>query len=431
MYDLDTGIVEGRLADNKRILAIFNYCRELGRELKPICMMNNEMSSKYGSIDLVNIQFENEPALWCGIVDFYQSELGTVFDLNLDVVNSICSDYFMRACLCYIEQVNEEPKTYGQFGGYEQKYTTVKDKFLACKNPFIMGYLEGIPTNVSISKYEDNYDIEPSDINEYLIPYLKIKDMSGASTTITKCRKRLDTYNIRFMALPFISSWLQGLYEVMEDNIVRIKYIKDDGTERTIDTTLNRKILESIYSQEHSEFMIKSCIRSNTFDGDAYYLPFQGNPQRGWVRLPELGSSAIDDGGTRAVNFVRIASAEVISIEDVDLTFVNVTLGSTEQYMFNRINECEIKSDLSTLKGIYSGLREHGFKSELSYPVTVYHDVVGISGALKMFLNKNQYVGTSFRKSLHIFMISNPELFPNYIGIKVPTQVKGHGVEEE
>ena len=47
-----------------------------------------------------------------------------------------------------------------------------------------------------------------------------------------------------------------------------------------------------------------------------------------------------------------------------------------------------------------------------------------IADTLRGFMKSNQYTGTPFKRMLHKFMVSNVELFPNYIGEKVKVEKK-------
>lgn len=433
MFDIDCGVVEGRIINNSILLYMKDMCREYGRQLKPICFLNSQLTEKYGCIDLastlLNIDNQQVP-LWYALVSFYKDELGYEFELNLDVVNSIVTDYFLRAGICYIEVKNTKTVKYS-IQQQEEKFSAVSAKYLSCKNPLIVGPLEGLPVSVSDGKYSANFDISVDDINECNIPYIKIIDFTESGAKVVKCNKRLDITKIRLSFLPFISSWLQGLYEVLENNLVELKYIKDDNEERTLVTTLNRDILEKVYSGEHVDSMLGSSVLSKEFTNDPVFLPFYGNVIRGWVKLPEVGSSIIEDSGVRAVNYARIVSATIVNLEDVDLTYVRASLNKVIAVFLRRLDECMVKSLVSEVKSIYVGLQNYGFREDLKYQVNAYEGADSIVNALRAFIYKKQYAGTTFKKILHKFMIMNPELFPEYIGIesdKPVSSIKGYGV---
>ena len=78
---------------------------------------------------------------------------------------------------------------------------------------------------------------------------------------------------------------------------MKFKYIKDNGQERELVTTLSKEIFSKYYDVSYAENIIKNC---------------EMKIDRGYLKVPELGCSKYDETGMRALNLSRITSIEVL-----------------------------------------------------------------------------------------------------------------------
>ena len=404
MYDLNKDNFEHRFTNNQIMNYLGNACYQYGKMLQSISISMTRPDS------ILGIDDGTGKTVLTGIYQYY-TEMGYVIDTNSkESMFAMVVDYFLRAGLCYVEVEGDSVNQNG-------KYSAVKQKFISTKNNLIVSDILGVSVLDVDSIYERNLDLDNYDLKNCTIPYLKI---SWEDRKITKCNKNLNTQAIRLTSLPLLQYWLMGLAETMQTQLVKFTFLKDDNSERSIVTTLNPAIISQTYDMQVTNNMVNKCKQTGNVDG-RIWTPFTGNILRGWIRVPEMGSSIVDDDGTRAINISRIVKLE--SVTDFDKTFINVSLDGVIPTMENKIDELHAKNMYSGMVNLYVALQKYGFR-QLQKPVQSYQNVNGIADVLRGFMKSNQYTGTPFKRALHKFMVSNVELFPNYIGEKVKVEKK-------
>lgn len=426
MFAIEDKILNNSISENKISTELLKLCKNLGKNLQPISFCSEDG----GTIDLVTIRLPNGKELWESILDFYELILERSIDRsNINVINGLVLDYFMRLGICYVEVIKD---TYYK----DSKYSAVSQKFLSTENEVLLSQLlydcraedYKLYVNDIFNRYGSNLDIDFDDIGLGTMSYLKLQYTKERK--IVKCNKKLDYTKIRFVCLPLVMEWLKGVSEVMENNLVRINYLKDDGTDRSIITTLNYDLLTKFYEPEYATDMIRNSTVSTTPNifGES---PFEGNLERGWVRIPEVGSSVIEDTGVRALNFARITKMEVANVEDVDTSYINVSLNNVLTIFENTVNQLVQKNEYNKIFRIYVGLQHLGFTSDLKKLPNSFNSIYEIAKELREFISSKRYAGTPFLRMVHTFMVSEPDLFNNYTGEKIKiTKHTNYGVDE-
>lgn len=408
MFKLNQGVYKNKIAVNTAMKELTKLCYNQGTLLRPITFGDVDLDTE-NALEIFSIRNKEIP-LWYALARFYCDELKYNLDLrDIGQVRAVLIDYLLRSNLCYIEIIADTQKS------NESNYKTraVKDKYISSKNAIIVADFEGVTPSLCANRYEDNFDIDEEDIEVGEIPYIKYNFKTGK---IVKCNKDLVIESCRIVSIPLISEWLKGVCKVMENSLVEFTYLKDDDTERTLVSTLNRDILRRYYSDERVNSMLFASLAGEDM-GDPTYLPFKGVVDRGWIKVPEVGSSIIDDSGTRSVNFARIKKLQIV--DTVDTTFIKVSLNKVIEEFNKRLDIHYASGDVSAVTNIYNTLSRYGFSQDLRYPIQYYKTDIEVLQAIRSFIATKQYAGTPFRRMLHTYMVTNPDLFPNYIGQEV------------
>lgn len=426
MFAIEDEILNNSISKNKISVELLKLCKELGKNLQPIGFCTEDV----GVIDLVTIKLPNGQELWESIIDFYEIVLECSVDrTNINTINGLVLDYFMRLGICYVEVIKD---TYYK----DSKYSVVSQKFLSTENEVLLSQLvydcraEDYRMYMSeiFNKYGSNLEIDLNDMAQGTMRYLKVQ--YEKERKVIRCNKNLDYTKIRFVCLPLVMEWLKGVNEVMENNLVKINYMKDDGTDRSIITTVNYELLTKFYESEYATAMIRNSTvpRTPSIFGET---PFDGNLERGWVRIPEVGSSTIDDTGVRALNFARITKLEVVNPEDVDTSYINVSLNNVITIFENIVNILVQQNEYQKVFRIYVGLQHLGFTNELKKLPNSFNSIYEIAKELREFVSSKKYAGTPFLRILHSYMVSEPALFNNYTGEKLQVKKReNYGVAE-
>ena len=343
MYDLNKDNFEHRFTNNQIMNYLGNACYQYGKMLQSISISMTRPDS------ILGIDDGTGKTVLTGIYQYY-TEMGYVIDTNSkESMFAMVVDYFLRAGLCYVEVEGDSVNQNG-------KYSAVKQKFISTKNNLIVSDILGVSVLDVDSIYERNLDLDNYDLKNCTIPYLKI---SWEDRKITKCNKNLNTQAIRLTSLPLLQYWLMGLAETMQSQLVKFTFLKDDNSERSIVTTLNPAIISQTYDMQVTNNMVNKCRQTGNVDG-RIWTPFTGNILRGWIRVPEMGSSIVDDDGTRAINIGRIVKLETAT--DFDKTFINVSLDGVIPTMENKIDELHAKNMYNDMVKLYVALQNFGFR---------------------------------------------------------------------
>lgn len=311
--------------------------------------------------------------------------------------------YFLRDFLCYIEipTFHTERET----GLKKASYT----KFLATANLEVANFWIDGDLSETISKYEKSVlsfdDIEASD---YEVPILKLNSgKKGRGITRPRSFLDLDRKGVRVVPVFALKSYVDTLYSRFSSDVARITFIKDNGTERVLDTCLSQELLVDLYKD--SSFV--AGMLEASYDGD-----FLGSSviDRGYIRVPEVGSSIYDGSGVRAVSYTRVVSIEY-GVEP-DMEFARVDLDGVVFSFSSKVS----KLSREELGHLVDGLFASGF--EMS-------SLVDNEGKPKFQLDSyqlenwadlmNRVLSTTFQRNLYLFMVTNPQWFGSYTGDRV------------
>ena len=305
------------------------------------------------------------------------------FDYDKDYwkerTNLLFLDYILSSCLCYVEVYDT--------GSASGKKSNSVDKFYATRNRFIAARVAGIEDNET-SKYV-NY-LTPI-LADYRMSSLRVLKLNRQKKgfKITQPRSAINFNKaVKVTPLFFISAFVQGVGPIMKDNIVKFKYIKDNGQERELITTLSKDVFEKYYGKEYADNIVKQ---------------FEMKIDRGYLKVPELGCSKYDESGLRALNLNRITSIEVVDSFDssyIDVDFNNII--PTFKATIEAIRNADVMGMVyQTLLGESpNGKDLQSLRSE----ILVYID------------GRYAIVTTTFQKELHNYMLKYKMIFKGYNG---------------
>lgn len=287
-------------------------------------------------------------------------------------------DYILSSCLCYVEVFEK---------GSSNKSNMV-DKFYATRNRFIAANVAKIDANET-SKYV-NY-LTPA-LSDYKIDSLRVLKLSRQKKgfKITQPRSAINfSKAVKVTPVFFINTFIQGLIPVLKDNIVKFKYIKDNGQERELVTTLSKSIFEKYYDKNYAENIVSKC---------------EMKMDRGYLRVPELGCSKYDETGVRALNISRITSIDIV--DTFDSSFIDVDFNSiipTFKATIEAINNDE------AIKLLYQLL--------LNKVPDTNKSLSDLKSEIMVYVDGRFAIGTStFQKELHKFMLKYNMVFKGYTG---------------
>lgn len=286
-------------------------------------------------------------------------------------------DYILSSCLCYVEVFEK---------GSSNKSNMV-DKFYATRNRFIAANVAKIDANET-SKFV-NY-LTPV-LSDYKIDSLRVLKLNRQKKgfKITQPRSAINfSKAVKVTPVFFINTFVQSLIPLLKDNIVKFKYIKDNGQERELVTTLSKDIFEKYYDKSYAENIITKC---------------EMKMDRGYLKVPELGCSKYDDTGLRALNISRITSIDIV--DTFDSSYIDVDFNSiipTFKATIEAINNEE------AIKLLYQMLLNKMPENK---------SIADLKSEIMVFVDGRFAIGTStFQKELHKFMLKYHMVFKGYTG---------------
>ena len=288
-------------------------------------------------------------------------------------------DYILSSCLCYVE-VYENGSSAG-------KKTNNVDKFYATRNRFIAAGVANISENET-SKYVNYLTPVLADYKMSSLRVLKL-NRQKKGFKITQPRSAINFNKaVKVTPLFFISAFVQGITPTMKDNIVKFKYIKDNGQERELVTTLSKGIFAKYYGDEYAENVIKQC---------------EMKIDRGYMKVPELGCSKYDETGLRALNLSRITSIEVV--DSFDDSYIDVDFSSIIP-TFKAVVEAVHNKDVIGM--IYQTLMNENPNDK---------SIFEMRSEIMVFVDGRFAIGTTtFQKELHNYMVRYNMIFKGYNG---------------
>lgn len=398
-YSMDCSIKSFAVA-NEWSATLNKICYKLGKQLKPFSLLSDEYQEKYGVLDLAKCGglIDQTMPMIDEVAKVRNEEYNIIkkSELNDKDKRALFIHYLMATSICYCEV--EKWKTTN--GVASKTY----DKFLCTRNPAIMGAWMGMSPAEMQAKYSRRIQVDTADLNEGVLRYVKLLS-SAKGNSISVPRTFASYENMRCVPLFMLYAWITGAKDVMQNNIVKFTFLKDNHTERELCTTLSEDIIRKYYKDNLfiSTMLSGVDIDSNQQGG----MNLSSKVHRGYIKLPELGSSIYDSTGTRSLNLARILKAEVV--DEIDTTFINVSLSSVVENFKNHIDYVA-QNQHTSLAEIYN-------KLSATEKFTGEESSASIVNALYSYVDENEMLlSTSYQRQLHLFMISNPQWFTMYTG---------------
>ena len=318
------------------------------------------------------------------IAKYRWSKLNFQYDDNFwkERTNLLFLDYILSACFCYVE-IFDLTST--------GKRSNMVEKFYATRNRFIAAKVANIPVDET-SKYI-NY-LSPI-LPDYKMESLRVLKLSHSRKgyKISQPRSSINfTRMVKVTPLFFISSFLQGLSPLLKDNIVKFTYVKDNGQEREIYTTLSKDIFKKYYDDTYIDnIMSKVELKMD----------------RGYLKIPELGCSKYDDTGLRALNLTRITHIDVV--DSFDTSYINV----------------DFKNIIPTFKATVEAINNkeaiyYIYMALIGKEPSDAKDIIKMRSDIMSYVDGRFAIGTTtFQKELHNFMLKYKMIFKGYTGLPV------------
>ena len=306
--------------------------------------------------------------------------------------------YLLRDFLCYYE-VPITVKEGNSFG-----YRNTFNKYLITSNINVVAEWMGM--NIEDARYQYGYRLngvdDVTDESDFF-PYLKLYETKDGIRKVTRPRSELDLgmHGTRVIPLFALKEGLDILYKKLLEGSYDITFCKDSGQERVINTTFNLGTVRQYYQDEG---YIASSVES------WYSGSFLENPcmERGYIRVFELGSS-IYDSPLRSINYARIVSFEEA---EPDLSYINVDIESVVPIFKDYISG-SIEVIDSCIEEVLDSLEvfEVGTERKLNgIEITNSRNLIMWADAQLTLLS------TVFSRQLALFMLGNPQWFPDYDG---------------
>ena len=327
------------------------------------------------------------------ISDYWSEQVG-IEDLS---VKWLLIDYFLTLGACYVEL----PK----FTTKEGMSTPTFDKFIATKNIDVIARWLGLDYETADIKYGTKIrSFEHLSQTEGKIYAIKLTIKDGNPTvSVPRTLTIIDSMNVA--PLFMLSEFTKGLKENLENKILKFSYLKDNNTVRELVTTLNKDIICDVY-RDFPAFVPKMMygidIDSFVIDG----LAISTKASRGYIKLPELGSSIYDDTGCRSLNLMRLVSIEEVDKNSVDTTFINVDLSAVLPKFIGALQDTALKMP-QLMSKLYKDISGEEPKSA-QVPVM-------LEELSTLINNRDMLLSTSYRRILHCYAIEHIDMLPAYL----------------
>lgn len=311
--------------------------------------------------------------------------------------------YFLRDFLCYIEVPTFH--TERETGLKKASYT----KFLATANLEVANFWVEGDLSETVSKYEKSVIyFDEVETDDYEVPILKLgSNKNGRSITRPRSYLDLSKKGTRVVPVFALRSYVDTLYKRIHSDVARVTFIKDNGTLRELDTCMSEELLVDLYKD--SSFV--AGMLESAYDGD-----FLGSKviDRGYIRVPEVGSSIYDGSGIRAISYTRIA--EIQYGVEPDMEFARVDLDGVVFAFSSKLS----KLTLDEVGRVANALVADGFDVSSLIDSEGRHKFQIDSYQLENWADlMNRVLSTTFQRNLYLFMVSNPQWFGGYTGERV------------
>lgn len=397
-----TGDIASLAVKNQFSLNLNKACYALGQQLKPFCFFADEKRKQYGVLDFCSPQFTGlagESSLYNEIAEFRTEQLKrdyvTLGTQTEETKKALFFDYLLAECVCYVEVPKYTKK--------DGRPTPAFDKFFATKNPRLMALWINEDINLVTRKYAHRCKTTAVELmnNELRIAKLN-KGTKGTSITIP--RNSLDASKITVTPLFCMNALINGFYEALSNSILEFTFMKDNGTERVLASTISKEIMYDYYNDH--DFVSRALYGVDIFSEKVGGMTLGSKLGRGYIKVPELGSSRYDSTGTRSVNIARLLKIQ--KLEEVSREFIDVDLSSVQLAFENGLNVLTVKhpEHLVRLAGIVGTEDLSGGETD-----------VQLSQIIKRTVDTNcTILSTTYLRELHRIMTKHPEMFPLYTG---------------
>ncbi len=383
-------------------------CYKLGGMLKPFGFYTD---GREGVMDFaVFAGLANSGVTIADEVAGYRSGIYKGTGIFLDTGNPLTKryllyDYLMTIAMCYVEI----PKYITKNGVSQKSF----DKFFCTRNPAIMAAWMGCQPIEMQAKYSPRVQLNQVNFADRTLKLVKL-NATAKGNTIAVPRSLYCSDDMACVPVFMLHAFMDGIKQVMENGVVEFNYLKDNGTERKLVSTLNSDILMDFYSDTAFVGTMLALCDIDTVDQGGMKLGSKMN--RGYVKIPELGASRYDGTGVRSLNIARLLSAKLIEPSDVDKTYIDVDLNSVVQSFNDGVEYMLTHGQGGDLAHVYVSLSGE--------PCPVEGDAA-VVGVLESYVSgRSTVLSTTFHRSLHMFMVSHPEWFPLYTGKPVSGVVK-------
>lgn len=393
---------------NQFVQQLNKICYSLGTSLQSFTFLGGKTEQEYGVLDLSTFEgmIDSSKTIFDEIVEYRQQvykNSGITVHLNDLSRKTLFFDYLMTISICYVEV----PK-YATKNGVAQK---TYDKYLVTRNPYIMSIWMGAMVNEMQAKY--SVKIPPNQYELYNGEVRVVKlTSSGKGNSITVARQPLKVKDMTCVPLFMSYAFLKGLEGYLRSGLLRFTFLKDNNTVRVMDTTLSAEVLMDYYNDGiFVQHILNGCDIFESAVEDSRGISLGTKQHRGYVHMPEVGSSRYDNTCCRSLNFARILRVE--KIVEADRSFINVDLLSVIT-SFNDSVDYVLEKVPSELPVLYKAVVGEDF-----VPKQNQVDIPTVSCALELkgWVNtRNVILSTTFQRSLHKFMVANPQWFPTYTG---------------
>lgn len=414
-----TGDIASLAVKNEFSLNLNKACYALGQQLKPFCFFADEKRKEYnvldfGSKDFSGLAGDGADSLYNEIANFRIEQLKkdyvTLGSVTESIKKALFFDYLLAECVCYIEVPKYTRK--------EGKPTPTFDKFFATKNPRLMALWINEDINLTTRKYAGRCKTTAVEMMNSELRVAKL-NKSNKGTSITIPRNSLDATKITVTPLFCMNAFIQGFSDVLSNSILKFTFMKDNGTERVLASTISKDIMYDYYNDHDfvSRALAGVDISTQLIGG----MRLGSKLGRGYIKVPELGSSRYDSTGTRSVNIARLLKIE--EVNEVSREFIDVDLSSVQLAFENGLNIMTVKHP-EQLKPL---AKEIGVEN-LSGDETD----VQLSQAIKGTVDTNcTILSTTYLRELHRLMTKHPEMFPLYTGkpLDIVSETEEVGIE--
>lgn len=400
MYELTASVKSFAIA-NDFVTITNKSCYALGSQLTPFCIYANKNQKEYGVLDIA--EFDGLLGGGKRLVDEIVEERLKAYELagiNIDASHEklLVFDYLLSSSACYVEV----PKYVTKVGQPQQSY----DKFLCTKNPAVMGAWMGMSPAEMQAKFVTRVSANQLEFHDDKLRFAKLQN-STKGNSISIPRTAFAVEDMRCIPLYMLYAFIEGMKPHLEKGILTFEYEKDNGQIRELSSTISQDILRDYYKDNNVIAGMLAGVDINTVKQGGMMLA--SKMHRGYIKIPELGSSIYDESGVRSLNVARLLSVK--QVESVSREFIHVDLNS----VVANFNECldfalkNIPDQVVQIATALVGKEEHGvLASEPS----------GIAENLKLWVQtRDAFLSTTYRRYLHLFMIRHPEWFPHYTGL--------------